>query len=334
MSDDIERLKAFHHVESFLDEETKLLLKKKLNLENSNLENRLPGLKVEDEFALILYFFNNCKYIISIDETTSVLTDESYQSDFIIHFKDETKMMIEVKSSRDNKFRISQNNLEKRRAFANDLGYELYFALQLNGYWMLFHNDYLIENNYKIESYKDMNNSIFLTKLDATIYIIPKDVKIENIYSLKENIGLGIRHGEYGELISIKLFYQDTLLFEVSRENMEHLPECLLFELWYDMLLENVVFERLDELTMKSINEINDELMTLDFKYFLSSINHIFNVYDRRHESSSFLKLLASNVDVSLNKKRLEILVNRLIVLGVPITSGKFISNDTIKFNL
>ncbi|QOG12601.1 hypothetical protein [Arcobacter sp. FWKO B] len=334
MSSDIERLKAFHHVESFLDEETKLLLKKKLNLENSNLENRLPGLKVEDEFALILHFFNNCKHIISIDETTSILTDESYQSDFVIHFKDGKKIMVEVKSSRDNMFKISQNNLKKRRTFADDLGYGLYFSLRLNDYWMLFPSDYLIENNYKIESHKDMNNSIFLTMLNATIYIIPKDVKVESIYSLKQNGSLGIRHGEYGELISIKLFYQDTLIFEVSEENKEHLPECLLFELWYDMLLDNIVFEKLDELTVKSINKITDELMTLDFKYFLSSINHMFNVYDKRHESSSFLKLLASNVDVSLNKERLEILFNRLIELGVPITSGKFISNDTIKLNI
>lgn len=334
MSSDIERLKAFHHVESFLDEETKLLLKKKLNLENSNLENRLPGLKVEDEFALILHFFNNCKHIISIDETTSVLTDESYQSDFIIHFKDEKKMMIEVKSSRDNKFKISKNNLKKRKAFADDLGYELYFALRLNGYWMLFHNDYLIEKNYRIESHKDMDNSIFLTKLDASIYLIPKGVKVESIYSLEKNGGLGIRHGEYGELISIKLFYQDVLLFEVSAENKEHLPECLLFELWYDMLLEDIIFEKLDEVTIKSINEIKDELMTLDFKYFLSSIPHMFNVYDRRHESSSFLKLLASKIDVSLNKERVEILLNRLIELGIPITAGKFISNNEVKFNL
>ncbi len=334
MSSDIERLKAFHQVESFLDDETRLLLIEKLNLENSNLENRLPGLKVEDEFALILHFFNNCKHIISIDETTSKLTDESYQSDFLVHFKDKKKMMIEVKSSRDNKFKIPKNNLAKKRTFANDLGYELYFALRFNGYWMLFHNDYLIENNYRIESHKDMNNSIFLTKLDTTVYIIPKGVKIESIYSLEENGGLGIRHGEYGELISIKLFYRDSFLFEVSSENKEHLPECLLFELWYDMLLEDVIFEKLDELTIKSINEINDELMTLDFKYFLSLIPHMFNVYDKRHETSSFLKLLASNVDVSLNKERLEVLFNRLIKLGIPITSGKFISNNEVKFNL
>jgi len=334
MSNDIEKLKAFHQVESFLDIKTRLLLIEKLNLENSNLENRLPGFKVEDEFALILHFFNNCKHIVSIDETTSVLTDESYQSDFIVHFKDDKKMMVEVKSSKDNKFKISQNNLEKRRAFANDLGYELYFALRLNGYWMLFHNDYLIENNYRIEYLKDMDNSIFFTKLDASIHIIPKGIKVESIYSLEENKGLGIKHGEYGELISIKLFYLDVMLFEVSAENTEHLPECLLFELWYDMLLEDVIFENLDEVTMKSINEIKDELMTLDFKYFLSSIDHIYNVYDRRHESSSFLKLLASNIDVSLNKERLEILFNRLIELGIPITSGKFISNNTVKFKL
>lgn len=334
MSSDIERLKAFHHVESFLDDETRLLLIKKLNLENSNLENRLSGLKVEDEFALILHFFNKCKHIISLDETTSKLTESSSQSDFIIHFKDGKKMMVEVKSKRDNKYKISPNDFERRKTFADDLGYELYFALRLNNYWMLFHNDYLSENNYKIELYKNMNSSIFLTKLDATIYVIPKDVKVESIYSLEQNGGLGIRQGEYGELISVKLFYQNVLLFEVSEENKEHLAECLLFELWYDMQLKNVIFEKLDDVTTKSINEIKDELMTLDFKYFLSSISHTLNICDRRHESSSFLKLLASNIDISLNKERLEILFNRLIRLGIPITSGKFISNDTAKFNL
>jgi len=89
MSNDIERLKAFHQVESFLDEETRTLLIEKLELENANLEKRLPGLRVEDEFALMLYFLNNCKHIISLDETTSVLTHESYQSDFIVHFKND-----------------------------------------------------------------------------------------------------------------------------------------------------------------------------------------------------------------------------------------------------
>jgi Holliday junction resolvase len=329
LENDIERVKAFHQIESYLDTETKELLIKKLKLENSNLEIRLPGLKIEDEFALMLHFFNNCKHIVSLDETTSVLTDDSYQSDFIVHFKNEKKMMVEVKSSKDNKFQIAKNNLEKRRQFSSDLGYELYIALRLRGYWMLFHSDYLMSNNYKIESHKDMDNSILLTELDASIYIIPKGVKVESIYSLTKNGGLGIRHGEYGELISIKLFYQDMLLFEVSSENKEHLPECLLFELWYDMLLEDVIFEKLDEVTVKSINELLDELMTLDFKYYLSLIKHTFNV-NNRHESSSFLKLLASDIDVSLNKERVEILFSRLIELGIPIIVGKFMSNNTV----
>lgn len=333
MSSDIERVKAFHQVESYLSEETRLLLRKELNLESANLESRLPGLKVEDEFALILSFFDNCKHIISIDETTSVLTKDSYQSDFIIHFKNDDKIMVEVKSTRDNKFKISKNNLEKRRFFAKDLGYELYIALKLNGYWMLFHTDYLIENNYRIEAYKDMDNSIFLTKLNSTMYIIPQGVKIESTYSLEGNKTLGVKHEEYGELISIKLFYQDSLLFEVSSKNKEYFPVCLLFELWNDMLLQDLTIEKVDELTTKSINEFKNELMTLDFKYSLSLMEHMFNNHNRRHESSSFLKLLASNVDVLLNKERLDELFNILINLGVPISSGIFTSNNNVKFN-
>ncbi|PKG37009.1 hypothetical protein [Psychromonas sp. Urea-02u-13] len=332
MSSDIEKLKAFHQVESYLTEETRCLLKKELNLENTNLEHRLPGLKVEDEFALILHFFNNCKHIISIDETTSKLTDESYQSDFIIHFKNDEKIMVEVKSTRDNKFKVSKNNLEKRRSFANELGYELYIALKLNGYWMLFHTDYLIKNNCRIEKYKDMNNSIFFTKLNATMHIIPAGVRIESIYSSAGDESLGAKHEEYGELISIKLFYKDSALFEVSPQNTECLPICMLFELWNDMLLEDIAVEKIDDLTTKSVNEIKNELMTLDYKYFLSSIEHMFNVHNRRHESSSFLKLLASDIDVSLNKERLEILFNALIKVGVPISSGVFVANNEVKF--
>lgn len=332
MSSDVERLKAFHQVESYLTEEIRCLLKKELNLENANLEHRLPGLKVEDEFALILHFFNNCKHIISIDETTSKLTDESHQSDFIVHFKNDEKIMVEVKSTRDNKFKISKNNLEKRRLFANDLGYELYIALKLNGYWMLFHTDYLIKNNCRIELSQDVNNSIFLTKLNATMHIIPAGVKIESTYSSAGDESLGAKHEEYGELISIKLFYQDSVLFEVSSQNTECLPICMLFELWNDMLLEDITVEKIDDLTIKSVTEIKNELMTLDYKYFLSSIDHMFNVHNRRHESSSFLKLLASDIDVSLNKEKLGILFKALIKVGVPISSGVFVANNEVKF--
>lgn len=333
MFSDVERLKAFHQVESYLTEETRCLLKKELNLENANLEHRLPGLRVEDEFALILHFFNNCKHIISIDETTSKLTDESNQSDFIVHFKNDEKIMVEVKSTKDNKFQISKNNLEKRRLFAIDLGYELYIALKLNGYWMLFNSDYLIKNNCRIELTQDMDNSIFLTKLNAKMHIVPAGVKVESTYRLAVDESLGVKHEEYGELTSIKLFYKDVLLFEVSPQSKKHFPICMLFELWNDMLLEDITYERLDDLTTKSINEIKNELMTLDYKYFLSTIEHMFNVHNRRHESSSFLKLLASNMDVSLNKKRLEILLNTLIKAGVPISSGVFVANNEVKFH-
>lgn len=331
METDIERLKAFHQIESFLDNETKELLIDKLNLENTDLDRRLSGLKIEDEFALILHFFNNCKHIISLDETTSELTDESYQSDFIVHFKNNKKMMIEVKSKVDSKFKISKNNFEKRKEFAYDLGYELYFALKLRGYWMLFHSDYLVENNFRIELEKDMNNSILLTEFDCGLYIIPQGIRIETIYSLKEKGGLGIKHGLYGELISYTLFYQDKLIFEVSSENMEHLPECLVFELWHDSLLEGSICEQIDNMTVKLIEETKDELLTLDFRYYLSSISHMVNYNDGgRYGSSSFLKLLASKEDIALTKYRLEVLLNKLVDLGIPIIFSKYISNDTI----
>jgi len=319
MSNDIERLKAFHQVESFLDDETRLLLIEKLSLEDSNLENRLPGLRVEDEFALMLYFLNECKHIISLDETTSVLTHESYQSDYIIHFKNDKKIMIEVKSTAKNKYKISKSNFDKRMLFAKDMGLELYFALKIKGHWSLFSSDYLIEKDYKINYEDDLQNSILCETLNSQMLLIPKGLKAESIYSKNTSNGLMVQHGEYGELISYKLFFNDKLVIEVSPEEQNYLHTIFIIELWHDFMSANLISKTISKTKTLVTETSKENFVNYDFQYFMSTINHTINNGNNRYNSTSFLKYIATNKDIALTKEMLFITLDELVALGVPV---------------
>lgn len=319
MSNDIERLKAFHQVESFLDDETRLLLIEKLSLEDSNLENRLPGLRVEDEFALMLYFLNECKHIISLDETTSVLTHESYQSDYIIHFKNDKKIMIEVKSTAKNKYKISKSNFDKRMLFAKDMGLELYFALKIKGHWSLFSSDYLIEKDYKINYEDDLQNSILCETLNSQMLLIPKGLKAESIYSKNTSNGLMVQHVEYGELISYKLFFNDKLIIEVSPEEQNYLHTIFIIELWHDFMSANLISKTISKTETLVTETSKENFINYDFQYFMSTINHTINNGNNRYNSTSFLKYIATNKDIALTKEMLFMTLDELVALGVPV---------------
>lgn len=329
---DIEKLKAYHNIESFLDDDMKDTLQEKLGLKNANLNNRLPGLRYEDEFALMLQFSNQFKHIISIDETTSLLTNNSYQSDFLVHLKNDTKMMIEVKSTKDRKFKISKNNFEKKKQFSDDLNYELFFAIKLSGFWVFYHSNYLIENNYKINFDENMSSSIFCHLLDLDVYEIPVGTRIERLYTHCNNHTLPITHIEHGNLLSVKLYFNDILIFEVNHENKEYLPFTILFELWFEMTIDKLIETNINDIKNLLVNDFLDNLLTVDYRYYLSLINHITHDNNFRYNSSSFLKYLASDSEYLFNKDILKEMFISLKKLGLPIKFGKYENSTLLKF--
>lgn len=321
MSNDIERLKAFYQVESFLDEETKNLLIRKLDLENTDLKNRLPGLRIEDEFVLILYFLNYCKHIVSLDETTSCLT-ESNQSDYIIHFKNDEKIMVEVKSTQKERFKFSKTSFAKKIKFAKDMGMELYLALKMNNQWSLYHSDYFVERNCKIKYIDDLENSILSEKLNSKMLLIPKDLKSESIFSLETSCGLKITDRKYGELISYKLFYKNILIFEVTDNKKEYWCMLYFIELWHNNMADNLIVKKRNEFETLIIETSNDDFITYDFEYFMSSINHTINSNCKNKNSynaTSFLKSIAANNEYLIKKEWFISALAMLQELGIPI---------------
>lgn len=316
----IEKIKAYHEVESFLDNDQKKILIEMLNLQDENLEKRIPGLMVEDEFALILHFLDNCKHIISIDETTAFLTTESYQNDFILYFKNNSKIMVEVKSTQDENFKISQKIVSKKIEFAKELGFELYFVLKMRNFWTMYHSKYLIENDCKINFKKDLLKSEFQKVLNNKILIVPKNIRTESLYD-KGALGSGLIfiNYKYGELINFKLFYEEKLIFEVTPENTEYYQHMVMLECWHEMMAKNESIIQLNEY-QTLVKDFSDELfMTFDFQYFLSSMKTSLRNKDNTYHSSSFLKYLVEERDIFINKNLLYSVLNDIIKLGIPI---------------
>lgn len=316
----IEKIKAYHEVESFLDNDQKKILIEMLNLQDENLGKRIPGLMVEDEFALILHFLDNCKHIISIDETTAFLTTESYQNDFILYFKNNSKIMVEVKSTQDKDFKISKKIVSKKIEFAKELGFELYFVLKMRNFWTMYHSKYLIENDCKINFKKDLLKSEFQKILNNKILIVPKNIRTESLYD-KRALGSGLIfiNYKYGELINYKLFYEEKLIFEVTPENTEYYQHMVMLEHWHEMMSNNESIIQLNEY-QTLVKDFSDKLfMTFDFQYFLSSMKTSLRNKDNMYHSSSFLKYLVEERDIFINKNLLYSVLNDFIKLGIPI---------------
>ena len=325
MSTEIEKLKAYHQIESFLDKETKEMLIEKLKLENSNLKERLPGLRIEDEFALILYFLGNCKHILSLDETTSLLTQNSYQSDFIVCFKDNQKIMVEIKSTSKNKFKISKSNFEKKILFANDMNIDLYFAIKMHGQWSLFHSNYLKENNFIIRYNNHYKDSILLETLKSFLIVIPSNITIKSTYSSKKNF-LGPSHSDFGGLVKYEIEYNQEPILIQDKDNQKYIHIIFILELWHDILSTNLEVTQLNSTEVMVIEKSDKNIFTFDFQYFISCIHHTIDNYDERYHTSSFLKNMVENIDIALTQEMILQTISDLQKLGIPIIMANTMS--------
>jgi len=238
------------------------------------------------------------------------------------------KMMIEVKSTQEEKYKISKTNFNKRMKFAQDMGIELYFALKIKNHWSLYHSSYLIDQNYKINYSDDLMNSILCQKLNSQMLLIPKGLKAESIYSKNTSNGLMVQHGE---LILYKLFFNEKLIIEVSPENKENFYTIFIIELWHDFMADNLISNQINEFETVVVETSNENFINYDFQYFMSTINHTINNDNNRYNSTSFLKYIATNKDIALTKEMLIMTLTELQKLGIPIMP---IDNKTLERNI
>ena len=123
-------------------------LKELLNMTEAD-EKRLAGLDNEDEFVVMIYALEWVKAFSGVEEGIAQITKTKTTDLFVETIKGK-KMSIEVKSSKNNEIKFTRKLVESKIEYSQEHSHECYFAIKLNGHWMLLNGDYVLNRNCKI----------------------------------------------------------------------------------------------------------------------------------------------------------------------------------------
>ena len=202
----VEKLRDYYNISKYLDATQKTVIKQFLKITEED-EERLIGFEQETEFSLTLFLLGWCKEIIPVDESFNPIMDGQKTTDYLITTVQGKKIALEVKSTRKkDDLKFSNNLVETKKQFAQNLGYDFYFAIKHSGHWMVLSCDYVLSQDRKISFEKDFIKSEFETLFGERLFLFEPGLQIVTTYSKQSNDqqqreprGLGIHHPEFGE---------------------------------------------------------------------------------------------------------------------------------------
>ena len=302
---DFNKIMAFQQMMPYLNKEQQEKLAITLGMDLQEIERRLVGKNKEDEFVLILLFMEVCKSITAFDEGVSQLL-KTATSDLLVELQNGNKFMLEIKHTEKEKYSISMGNLQKRIDYASKYGLDLYFAISIKGYWMLFSAEYLKEKKGKIEV-----SDLMKYKLDEILgcvsYVFPKGMRIKSVYSTDETVkSTGIQFSPYGKLVSYELYYNDRKIFRVKGKNSPYIGYTMILEALQDRLsMDTQTIEQSGSYTVINESFSNDFNAISEYKFLLSPIEH--TVYDGEEKYTAHTYIENAKVDANLLKMRFQV---------------------------
>ena len=302
---DFNKIMAFQQMMPYLNKEQQEKLAITLGMDLQEIERRLVGKNKEDEFVLILLFMEVCKSITAFDEGVSQLL-KTATSDLLVELQNGNKFMLEIKHTEKEKYSISMGNLQKRIDYASKYGLDLYFAISIKGYWMLFSAEYLKEKKGKIEV-SDLMKSKLDEILGCVSYVFPKGMRIKSVYSTDETVkSTGIQFSPYGKLVSYELYYNDRKIFRVKGKNSQYIGYTMILEALQDRLsMDTQTIEQSGSYTVINESFSNDFNAISEYKFLLSPIEH--TVYDGEEKYTAHTYIENAKVDANLLKMRFQV---------------------------
>lgn len=246
-----------------------------------------------------------CKSITAFDEGVSQLL-KTATSDLLVELQNGNKFMLEIKHTEKEKYSISMGNLQKRIDYASKYGLDLYFAISIKGYWMLFSAEYLKEKKGKIEV-SDLMKSKLDEILGCVSYVFPKGMRIKSVYSTDETVkSTGIQFSPYGKLVSYELYYNDRKIFRVKGKNSPYIGYTMILEALQDRLsMDTQTIEQSGSYTVINESFSNDFNAISEYKFLLSPIEH--TVHDGEEKYTAHTYIENAKVDANLLKMRFQV---------------------------
>lgn len=287
---DFNKIMAFQQMMPYLDKEQQEALADTLGMNLQEIERRLVGKNKEDEFVLILLFMEVCKSITGFDEGVSQLM-KTATSDLLIELKSGKKFMLEIKHTDKERYSISMGNLQKRIDYARKFNLELFFAISIKGYWMLFTAEYLQEKSGKIEV-SDMTKSKLDEVLGCISYVFSKDLRIKSVYSTNSSVKTtGIQFDPYGKMVSYELYYKGKRIFRVKGKKSPYIGYTMILEALQDRLsMDSQTIETSGEYTIINESFTNDFNAISEYKFLLAPIEHTANDNLEKYTAHTYIE--------------------------------------------
>ena len=228
----------FHEQTLGKSDDEKRAIAQSQSIDFDEYQSRILGKEKEIEFFIIMRSVASFKDINPIDEELSQISGEK-TPDYEVEFTDGYKMMIEVKHTDKDQYKISGGNLQKRIDYATAHDLPLRFAVSIKGFWGLFTSDFLKSKNGKIsvsDYIGEERNSWFDRELETCSYMFPKPLKIVSVYSKETAKGLGVFFEPYGELISYELYCSNRLILSVNHDDDSKCLHMFILETIQDRL--------------------------------------------------------------------------------------------------
>lgn len=277
-----------------------------LGIDSNNFEERIKGLEREYEFISNLYICNLCKEIIPIDEEFTTNIKEK-SCDAIVILKNDEKILVEVKTTLKDNYKISQGNFRNKVEWANRIGYKLYFAINIFNFWGLYSAEQVKEWNCKVGI--DNIQESLLSKVFGTLYYVSTN-KIRFVSTYIGNTtcdNLGIKDGETNSnLIKEEFYVNDIKVKEVTPYNSNELPLVLLSsEIRSRCNREN---KKINEFETRTIYELNNVNIFCSFDLITTTISEMEGP-TLKYKYNSFLKMISKNE----NRDKINIWLKELI---------------------
>lgn len=303
----IETLHNYHKTAKSLTPAQRIELKRLLNITDDD-EKRLVGLENEDEFVVMIYALEWVKTFSGVDEGIAQIT-KTKTTDIFVETVCGKKLSIEIKSSQKNNIEFTRKLVEDKICYSNEHSHECYFAIKLNGHWMLFSGDYILQRNCKISLEKDYLNSEMNKIFGERLFLFGKGLEIITNYS-KSKTGICGICNEYGNAVRIAIKTNGKRKFLITSNNSQYLFLSIVLEsLENTMSNQEQIVKQVDNDKTIVIERLTEDLIVTFSSILMAPILHTLNT--SLGESYTFQTYIEE-----LKKKEHKSLLNRQLVLG------------------
>jgi hypothetical protein len=326
----LETILAYYNIKPFLKHEDWVELGKKLQVDKKEVEARISGKILEDSFFLIARCSHEVEALISFSEVLSKITDTP-SPDGLIVFKNGEKILVEVKSTKDDEWKISRNRVENQKLLADKMQIKLVYAVYVGNFWGVYTPEFLASNNYKVRHLRDIKSSIFDPLFDPLLIKIPKGLTIMKQFSHERDAVSPVEaySKEYGHVTRYWIRY-GNLVRELTTSDSARAFTAI------ELAISETL--RIHKLSNTNTVMISECLMDCYLNDCRLSIDHIqitvSSKNEERYNVSSFLTYAVSalqqaqSIDFAKGVDNGIELIRHLIGLGFPFEISRALETD------